>query len=102
MQQRTRAEAIASNLPDIVRRLGKTLYSAFAAMCGNTATYFDLLAQPVHQWMVRKAQGAIDVFVRFEQGAVVSSPYWSTPRSLVRSAPRALSRRRSNPQVTRS
>ena len=29
-----------------------------------------------------------------------SSPYWATPRSLVRSAPRALSRRRSNPPAT--
>ena len=29
-----------------------------------------------------------------------SSPYWATPGSLVRSAPRALSRRRSNPPAT--
>ena len=42
------------------------------AMCGDVATYFALLAQPVHQWMVRHAQGAIDVFVRFEAGPIVA------------------------------
>ena len=61
-----------SNRPEIVRRVGKFMDHVMGAMCGDVATYFALLAQPVHQWMVRHAQGAIDVFVRFEAGPIVA------------------------------
>ena len=63
----------------VIRTVGPWLKIAFVSAFGSLQTYFEVVAKPLHQWMVRVTPD-LDFFVRFDTGDVVRAREDSTDR----------------------